>query len=104
MVKWSSDCAVLAFNESMASFTDAFSGKIKVTASAGDFSKVFELQVSATSGIDETGAGALEVVNSRYYNVSGIEVAAPAAGDGNAYVVVRTFSDGSVKVEKIVMK
>ena len=104
VVKWSSDCAVLAFAESVASFTDTFSGKIKVTATAGDFSKVYEIQVSATSGIDETGAGALEVVSSRYFNVAGIEVAAPAAGDGNAYMVVRTFSDGSVKVEKIVMK
>lgn len=104
VVQWSSDCAVLAFTGNTASFTDAFSGKIKVTASAGKFSKEYELQASVlSSGIGEIGDAGLEVVSSRYFNVGGIEVAEPSAADGNVYVVVRTFSDGSVKVEKVVM-
>lgn len=104
VVTWSSDCSVLSFNESVASFTGAFTGKIRITATAGELSKEYEIQVSATSGIEDIDASGIEVVDSRYFNAAGIEVAEPSISDGNVYVVVRTLSDGSVKVEKVVMK
>lgn len=104
VVKWSSDCAALAFADNTATFTDAFSGKVRITASAGELSKVYEIQASViASGIGDIDGEELDVVSSRYFNVSGIEVAEPSVADGNVYVVVRTFSDGSVKVEKMVM-
>ncbi len=104
VVAWSSDCSVLSFNESVASFTAAFAGKIRITATAGEHSKEYEIQVSATSGIDGVDTDGLEVIDSRYFNAAGIEVAEPSTSDGNVYVVVRTFSDGTVKVEKVAMK
>lgn len=80
------------------------SGKVRITASAGELSKVYEIQASViASGIGDIDGEELDVVSSRYFNVSGIEVAEPSVADGNVYVVVRTFSDGSVKVEKMVM-
>lgn len=42
-----------------------------------------------------------EVAGKTYYNMSGMEVAAPASADGQLYIVVKRYTDGSQKAEKV---
>lgn len=101
-VTWSSDCADLAFSGDVASFTKTFTGKIIVTATAGDLSKTYELNAVATSGIGSIDSDSADVVSRRYFTASGIEVAEPAAADGQIYIVIETLSDGRTRTVKMV--
>lgn len=52
------------------------------------------------TGIDDVNAGKI-VVGEAFYNVNGARVEKPEANDGQVYIVVRKYSDGSVKALKL---
>lgn len=105
VVAWSSDCADLTFDGANAYFAKAFSGAVKVTASAGELSKVYDLVANnATSSIDDVDGDDADVVERRYIDLTGVEVPAPAVADGKVYVVIETLVDGAVRTTKIVNK
>ncbi len=101
-VAWTSDCAALAFSGTDAKFTADYAGKVKVTATAGDLTKSYDLTVDAKSGVDGLDADNMEVVSVRYYNAAGVEVAKPDTADGQVYITVTRYADGTEKVAKIV--
>ncbi|WP_300302009.1 hypothetical protein [uncultured Muribaculum sp.] len=104
-VTWSSDCADLAFDGVNAYFAKAFTGAVKVTASAGELSKSYELVANnATSSIDSVDGDDADVTDRRYIDLTGVEVPAPAVADGKVYVVVETLVDGTTRTTKIINK
>lgn len=101
IVAWTSDCAKLTFSGTDATFSDKFSGKVKVTATAGELTKNYELTVNATSGVNDLNAENAEIVSVRYFNAAGIEVAKPDYADGQVYVTITKYADGTERVAKI---
>lgn len=67
---------------------------------AGEGAEVV-LMGSGTNALENVAAS---VVSSRYYLLSGEEVAAPQAGNTGLYIVKNIMSDGSVNVSKVVLK
>ena len=60
--------------------------------------------VLLAAGTDALESNVATVVSSRYYLLSGEEVAAPQAGNTGLYIVKNIMSDGSVNVSKVVLK
>ena len=60
-----------------------------------------EVVLMGTTALENVAAS---VVSSRYYLLSGEEVAAPQAGNTGLYIVKNIMSDGSVNVSKVVLK
>lgn len=60
-----------------------------------------EIALMGTVGMENVAAS---VVSSRYFLLSGEEVAAPQAGNTGLYIVKNIMSDGSVNVNKVVIK
>lgn len=60
-----------------------------------------EIALLGTVGMESVASS---VVSSRYYLLSGEEVAAPQAGNTGLYIVKNIMSDGSVNVSKVVLK
>lgn len=58
--------------------------------------------MSGMSGIDDVADDSTETVARRYFNLQGIEVAAPATPDGKVYIVKEIYSSGKVKTIKYV--
>ncbi len=52
------------------------------------------------TGIDETTVGKV-VASEAYYTVNGVKVEKPAEKDGQVYIVVRQFTDGTMKAIKV---
>ncbi len=71
---------------------------VKITNAEG---ASFTLMGAGATGIENNVAS---VVSSRYFLLSGEEVAAPQAGNTGLYIVKNIMSDGSVNVSKIVLK
>lgn len=101
IVAWTSDCAALAFSGTDAKFNSDFAGKVKVTATAGDLTKNYELTVDAKSGVNDLDGEKAEIVSVRYFNAAGMEVAKPEGRDGQVYITVTRYADGTERVEKI---
>lgn len=60
-----------------------------------------EIALLGTVGMESVASS---VVATRYYLLSGEEVAAPQAGNTGLYIVKNIMSDGSVNVSKVVLK
>lgn len=52
------------------------------------------------TGIDETTVGKV-VASEAYYTVNGVKVSKPAEKDGQVYIIVRQFTDGTMKAIKV---
>ncbi len=101
VVKWTSDCADLAFDCDAAAFVKTFTGKIIVTATAGELTKTYELNAdNAISGVDSIDGDSADVVSRTFFTTSGVEVPQPQTADGQVYVVVEKLSDGSTRIIK----
>lgn len=75
---------------------------ISVKSADGKFSRLFNLAVNRTSGVDEFGIDAPEVVSTEYFDLQGARIASPAPG---AIVIVRTvYSDGTATTAKRVVR
>lgn len=100
-VVWTSDCPVITFEGNCAIFTADYTGQVKVTATAGELSKEYILQVDALADVSEITTN--PVVNIRYFSPAGIEIAKPTT-DGSLYIRLVYYSDGTIRVDKIVSK
>ncbi len=75
---------------------------ISVKSADGKFSRLFNLTVNRTSGVDEFGIDAPEAVSTEYFDLQGARIVSPAPG---AIVIVRTvYSDGTVTTAKRVVR
>lgn len=60
---------------------------------------ILTLNVEEATGINDVSGKT--VVGEAYYTVGGAKVAKPEANDGQIYIIVRKYSDGSVKALKL---
>ncbi len=100
-VEWSTSNPIIKISGDWASITGASTDEVQLTSTCGQFSHVWTLKLNTTSGVADNVADNVAVVGERYYTVGGIEVAKPANHDGQVYVVVRKYSDGTAMAEKI---
>lgn len=86
LVKWTSSVSELTIDGNQASFNAPYTGEILLTATAGDLTRTFAIKaVATTTGIDSITAD--EDAEAEYYNLQGIRVINPEAGQ--IYIVRR---------------
>lgn len=78
----------------------AYTGKLVMTATAGDLTRRVELDVDKKSGIEDLDADA-DVIAETWYTLTGLQVSRPAERDGQIYVVVRRYADGTSRTLRI---
>ena len=99
-VTWSASSDVVAFDGSRAFVTKASTDKVTLVATCGDFAGKWNITLNTTSGVD--GNLAQKPVASRdYYTVAGVKVSKPSNHDGQVYIEVTTYSDGTTATAKV---
>lgn len=100
---WTSDCDALTVTANDAVFSAPFTGEINLIGSIGSLSRVLTVNadVKSVSGLGAV-SGEAQTVSTRYVDMSGRNVSAPA--DGTPVLRIRTMSDGSVNVDKLWVK
>lgn len=99
-VEWTVSNPVIKITDNWASVTDASTDEVQLTATCGGFKHVWTVKLNVASGVDANVADKA-VVAERYFTVAGIEVAKPVSADGQAYIVLRTYSDGTTQAVKV---
>ncbi len=102
-VTWTVSDPVVEIKGNDAYVTDRSTAEVSLTATCGNFSRQWTVKLNSASGIDGVDADKA-IVGVTYFNVGGMEVTAPANHDGQTYIVVRRYSDGSVKAQKMIDK
>lgn len=101
-LKWTSSVSGLTIHGWEANWSSAaYTGKLTLTATCGDFSKQVELNVSKNSGIDNLDADGRTVVSEMWITTEGVKVARPAFKNGKVYLVVRKYDDGTAETIKV---
>jgi hypothetical protein len=101
-VTWSSSDPVISFSEGSpehAYITKASTAEVVLTATCGKFSRSWNLKLNATTGVDNNVANKV-VVKQIFYSVAGILVPKPENHDGQIYVVVSVYDDGTTSTGK----
>ncbi|MDE5749192.1 MAG: hypothetical protein K2H87_00310 [Duncaniella sp.] len=99
--QWASTGAAVDVEGTTATFTESVNGEFVLTATLGDKTRSFNLKGNRiVTGLDEVNASK-DAVNHVWYDLSGVAVSAPADADGKVYIVVTTYSDGTVSAEKV---
>lgn len=99
-VAWASSVANITFSGFNALFDDKECiGDVTLTATAGELTRMFEIRCDKMSGIDDVPDGK-KVVKEVWYDTYGKIVSKPSFYDGNVYVVVRTYDDGTADTLK----
>lgn len=80
---------------------DAYQGKLVMTATAGSLTRSVELNVDKPTGIEGLDADAAEVISETWYTLTGLQIARPAERDGQVYIVVRRYADGTSRTLRI---
>ena len=78
-----------------------WSGPLVMTATLGDHSKQYELMLDAVTSIDDIQADG-DVVSLQYFDVKGLPVAGDNVEPGHPYIVITTYTDGTVRAYKVV--
>lgn len=104
-VVWSSSTDAIAFDGTRAYFTKDYNGEAVLTAKSGEMVKTYTLNVDAPkSGIDGIGNDGKTVVSEIYYTPAGLRVDKPAEADGQLYIIVTVYDDGTTVTAKKVNK
>ena len=101
-VTWTASSAAVSIDGNAVTFGETFEGTLTMTATAGDVSVATYLTCDVSvSGVGTvTDGDGRTIASERYFTPSGAEVIEPQ-GDATAiYIVVRTYTDGSVAVAK----
>lgn len=80
---------------------DAYIGTFSVTVTCGDYSRSELLNADKPGGTDILSVDPGHPVSEEYYTTTGLRVARPAFRDGQIYIVVRRYSDGTVRTSRI---
>jgi len=99
---WASDNELFYWNsyDNIGYLHDAYYGLMNIYAECEGFIAYWPLTFSTTSGINEQSA-TKTLVGETYYNVAGQEIAKPDRADGQVYIIVRTYSDGTKQSVKV---
>ena len=100
-VTWTASPDVVAFDGNAATFTETVDGTVTLTATCGDVSVTTEITCDVeVEGINDVMENTLEVVEERFYNLAGAQVAEPEDDARAIYIVVKTYSDGTTETVK----
>ena len=100
-VTWTASPDVVAFDGNAATFTETVDGTVTLTATCGDVSVTTEITCDVEGeGINDVMENTLEVVEERFYNLAGAQVAEPEDDARAIYIVVKTYSDGTTETVK----
>lgn len=99
-VTWTASTDAVTIDSDKAYASKASTDNVTLTASCGDFSAKWNIKLNTTSGV-EGNMAQKAVVGRSYYTAAGIKVNEPRNHDGQIYVVVTTFSDGTTTTTKI---
>ena len=97
-VSWSvapADSPITQEGQLMRWKTENFFGDVTLTARCGDFSHSWLLKATATTGCDTLDADTKEVARQLWFNLDGLQTARPEQADGNVYIVVTIYRDGT---------
>lgn len=99
-VTWTANTPAISFEDGFARFVDTYVGPLTITKTVGDFIQSYQYSANLKTGVDDIEVS--DIVSETYYTTSGVEVAKPAAADGQVYLVVRKLTDGTTSVVKVV--
>ena len=100
-VTWTASSGSVEIDGNNVTFSESFSGTLTMTATSGDVSVATELTCNVVvSGISDITGGGREVVEERFYNLAGAQVAEPAEDSKAIYIVVKSYSDGITETVK----
>ena len=74
---------------------DAYKGFFTLTAACGPYTRVVTLEADKPVSVDGIDADEADIIKEMWYTTQGILVPRPAERDGQIYVVVRYYSDGT---------
>lgn len=105
-VVWTSDNEKMVIVTETANYTGELPATVTLTATNADFSNSWTIQISAdyVTGLDDINVDGLEIDSEIYYTSSGAIVPKPAPGDGQVYMVLVRYTDGSTRVYKLLNK
>ena len=99
-IAWTASVPNISFSGTNAMFSkDEFIGKATLTATAGELTRTFEINCDKKAGVGDIVEDKV-IVKEVYYNTYGVEVPEPDGKDGNVYIVVRTYDDGTSETLK----
>ena len=104
-VDWKISNDDITISDNDVNVTGAVQATVKFTAvgasdmAVADVDWYLTLDVPEPTGIDDVNG--LTVVDEAVYTVAGVKVAKPAEKDGQVYIVVRKYNDGTVKAVKV---
>ena len=103
-VSWSiapTDSPITQEGQLMRWKTENFFGDVTLTARCGDFSHSWLLKATATTGCDTLDADTKEVARQLWFNLDGLQTTRPGQADGNVYIVVTIYRDGTQQTRRI---
>lgn len=103
-VVWSANIPQLSFIGNRARFTAPYKGALELTATLGERSRKFNLNVTNATGVDGIDGDGAAVVSEMWFTTEGVRIAKPSTGKRGIYVVKRKYSNGTVRSEKVIVK
>lgn len=80
---------------------DAYVGSFSVTVTCGEWTRSELLTADKPAGTDALSIDLGQPVSEEYYTTTGLRVPRPENRDGQIYIVVRRYSDGTVRTSRI---
>ena len=100
-VTWTASSGSVEIDGNNVTFSESYSGTLTMTATSGNVSVATELTCNVVvSGISDITGGDREMVEERFYNLSGAQIAEPEDGAKAIYIVVKTYDDGTSEAVK----
>lgn len=100
-VKWTMSPAEAKISEGKVTFPKPFTGKAQLIATIGELERVIDLNlVVESSSVKDVFAGRT-VESESYYTPAGVRVAKPEVKDGQIYIVIVRYSDGTTDTIKL---
>jgi hypothetical protein len=103
-IVWTAEpTGLLTFNGNNVDIASAYTGKVILTATLGDWSKQEEITLEIASGVESIYSDK-DIAQTLYFTPAGIQVATPTDHDGAIYIVVVKYTDGASKAYKLINK
>ena len=102
-LNWTPSTAYAALFGNEFKWNTAYKGKLTLTANIGTLTKTVELDVDTQAtydGIDDVDA-ARELQSEQWYTTAGLRIAKPTEHDGQLYIVIRCYTDGTRTTERV---
>lgn len=106
-VTWTSSSATVSIDNSNGKIASVETPThVTLTASAGDFSRIWNITVcpKIATSIDNIGNNQDSIINRKYYNIAGQAVYEHSIVTGQIYLIKEIYASGSVRTYKIIAR